>query len=312
MIPLTTSFQTYFFRSYAKINWFLDIQRLRDDGYHDIRSIMQTISLHDSLALRVSEDRDRVECNYDIPTGEGSLVGQLFAAIRDVHPGCQRYRFYLKMKKRIPPASGLGGGSSNVAAILRALNDILHLDLSSEQLVEISARLGSDIPFFTTGNVFAEVSGRGERVHALPFPPQRTLVLVFPPSGINTRWAYREWDHLSLNRLISGETALDHFLHQPGRGNVEEIIWNDFESVVFTHFPELERYKKSLLEAGCQKAFMSGSGSTMAGIVLNEESARQITRILRDRGIHATWAKTMVSRDDHIMRAISQGGEHYV
>jgi len=299
---------TFRFRSYAKINWFLKIGQRRQDGYHNILSIMQVINLYDVIDLYFPKNCDEIICNYEIPTGAESLLGRLFHLIRGLNPGMSEIGFGLNIKKNIPPASGLGGASSNAATVLKIMNSILRLELSQERLIELSATLGSDIPFFTAGYPFAVIGGRGEKITPLPHPPQRDLVLVFPKLGVNTGWAYQEWDHHHESLEPYPILSIDGYLLHLESDHIENMISNDFERIVFRHYPDLKDLKEWLEQLGCSKVFMTGSGSTIIGTAPNRVTAVEIVDRLRQKGMNTIWSTT-ATRYDNDFLVCSGGGE---
>jgi len=283
-------------KSYGKINWFLGVGDLREDGYHEIRSLMQKIALYDEIEIAIASF-DSITCNYLVPVDGESLLGRTLVALRRLCPALSEIRFTINIKKSIPPGSGLGGGSSNVATLLRFLPPLLGIHVAEGELLKVALSLGSDVPFFLYNTPFALVRGRGEEVIPLHHRPRRFLVLLFPSFPVSTSWAYRKWDeevgnlkHFAQDR----EWALERFL-QGGSGEaVEKVIWNDFETLIFRSYPVLRVYQEMLLELGCQKAFMTGSGSTLVGIVESAEKGKEIVEKLGQKGIKATLTSTLV------------------
>jgi len=269
---------------------------LREDGYHEIRSLMQKIALYDEIEIAIASF-DSITCNYLVPVDGESLLGRTLVALRRLCPALSEIRFTINIKKSIPPGSGLGGGSSNVATLLRFLPSLLGLCVGEGELLKVALSLGSDVPFFLHSTPFALVQGRGEKVISLHHRPRRFLVLLFPSFPVSTSWAYRKWDeevgnlkHFAQDR----EWALERFL-QGGSGEaVEKVIWNDFETLIFRSYPVLRVYQEMLLELGCQKAFMTGSGSTLVGIVESAEKGKEIVEKLGQKGIKATLTSTLV------------------
>jgi len=291
----------YVLYSYAKINWFLAIRGLRQDGYHDITSLMQQVELADEIHITLASS-DAFSCNFSIPLGEDSLLQKTVDVLRGAFPELSRMRFAITVKKSIPPGGGLGGGSSNAATLLRFLPRLAGYRPQLEELVALSLSLGSDIPFFVVGAPFALVEGRGERVTPLSFPPRRHLVLLFPPFPVSTSWAYRKWDERKREGGFSLEERLVAFLKRQDPGGIEEVIWNDFEEVLFEEYPVLLKYRNLLLKLGCRKAFLTGSGSTLVGVVGSREEGETVVDRLRKRGLSALWTVTRCG--DH-------GGENH-
>jgi 4-diphosphocytidyl-2-C-methyl-D-erythritol kinase len=230
--------------AHAKINWALRVTGKRADGYHDIETVFQTISLHDTLSFTASEGLTLTCDDPTIPLDDTNLV---LRAARAAGAG----NVTISLHKRIPAGGGLGGGSSDAAATLAALgvND-----------PAIALSLGSDVPFFFTGGT-AYAAGRGEII--TPLPPVRgvPLLLLFPQERVSTASAYAMLRRFSpplgveRYRAVVGGDLLSH---------ASELV-NDFEEPLFDALPQLRRLKSRLIEAGAAWAAMSGSGSTIVG-----------------------------------------------
>ncbi len=233
-------------RSYAKINWSLRITAKRADGYHDLESLFQTISLHDELTITAS-DRLSLECDDpSVPTDETNLVLRAARAV-----GAPPVA--IALRKRIPAGGGLGGGSSNAAAVLLALGGNAPLD-------SIALSLGSDVPFFLAGGT-AYATGRGEKLTRLPAAAPIPLLLILPDERVSTTEAFSmiRSDSRPIGIGRYREALNDDLLAHP------EILTNDFEEPVFARVPKLREHKQRLLAAGAAWAGMSGSGSTIVG-----------------------------------------------
>ena len=221
--------------SYAKINWSLRIVRKRDDGYHDIDTVFQMISLHDVLTFEHADHFTLTCSDRTIPVDERNLVLKAARAL-----GVDRVAIHLE--KHIPAGGGLGGGSSNAAVTLMTLSKMFSIDAPLEKL---ALELGSDVPFFLVGGR-AHATGRGEILTPLPDIDPVPLLLVMPRERVSTREAF------GLLKL--------------GSGNAN----NDFEAPIFARFPRLREYKQRLLDAGATFASMSGSGSTIFGVFADD------------------------------------------
>ena len=223
--------------SYAKINWSLRVVGKRADGFHDLETIFQTISLHDTLTFTPS-DRFTLTCSDPtIPVDDTNLVARAARAL-----GADRVAIHIE--KQIPAGGGLGGGSSNAAATLVTVSKMFGIDAP---LAKIALELGSDVPFFLVGGR-AYATGRGEVLTPLPDPEPSPLLLVLPEERVMTSEAFRSL------KTFSGQTGMSgpHV--------------NDFEEPVFERLPKLREYKQRLTEAGATFAAMSGSGSTIFGV----------------------------------------------
>lgn len=238
-------------RSHAKINWALRILGKRPDGYHDLETLFQTISLHDTITISQSDEL-RLTCNEPtIPTGDSNLILRAARAL-GVPPVA------IELEKRIPAEGGLGGGSSNAAATLVALARMFSID--DRHLHEIASSIGSDVPFFLLGGT-AYATGRGEELISLPSPAPIPLLLVFPEERVSTPAAF------GLVRRYSQPAGIDAF-DEAVRGDLlshSELLVNDFEKPLFAAIPKLAELKRRLQDSGAAWAGMSGSGSTIVG-----------------------------------------------
>ena len=264
-------------RAFAKINLGLKIVARRPDGYHEIRTIFQTIGLHDSLEIAVTRRPagTSVECDDPgIPQGEGNLVhraAELWRNERQFKGG-----ILIRLTKGIPAGSGLGGASADAAATLSGLERLTGDRLSFAARLALAARLGSDVPFFLWGGRALGI-GRGEEVFPLADLPRRYCLLAFPGFGVSTGTAYQEAGRQVLGDLTQNPgsptiSLLGEWSHFPllDWGPAE----NDFERVVFARWPELARWKRQLIRAGAETASLTGSGSAVFGLF---DSARKLT-----------------------------------
>lgn len=269
-------------RSYAKINLYLDVLDRRDDGFHNIETIFQTVGLYDELTFRADERFLTLTCsNPALEITPRNLVVRAAHVLRD-HCGCKSGAV-ISLDKRIPVAAGLAGGSGNAAATLSALNELWKLHLDSAALEHIGLELGSDVPYCLRGGTVA-ATGRGERMGPLEPLDGVWIVLVHPPFHVSTQWVYSHPDlgHNS-ERPQNGWTpsfrAAIARLHKRDRA---ASIFNRMEPVVFLQYPVLREIKQALLDGGCEAAAMSGSGPTIFGICSSIEQARAIASGIRD------------------------------
>lgn len=253
----------------AKINWLLNVLGRRADGFHEIETIFQTIDLTDHLDFERADSFSLSSDDPSLPKGERNLVYRAWKEVHDL-AGCPPVRVHIE--KRIPAGGGLGGGSSNAAATILALEQIFSLGLRSDERQQIAARLGSDVPFFLEGGT-CYGRGRGEILERLPSMADGTLLLVIPDERISTAEAYER-----LARPIGEIPAIGYAraneIAARGVGPSAEELTNDFEAVVFSELPVLRDYRDRLLDCGAGWARMSGSGSTIVGWFA-EESIRE-------------------------------------
>lgn len=261
-------------RSPAKVNLILKVLRRREDGYHDIASLMQKVSLADEMEFSPRREGIALACpGSHLPTGEGNLVVRAARALfaeAGFAGGVE-----ITLRKRIPTAAGLGGGSSNAATTLTVLNDLFQLGFDRERLIRIGARLGADVPFFLYGST-AWAFGIGEILEPAEPPPGMWLVLVNPGFEVPTKWVYQ-----SLNLPLT-KTPLKYSI--PSFSGIRELaaaLSNDLEKVTVARYPVLEELKGFLLRQGALGSLMSGSGPTVFGLFENEPDAIQAEGALR-------------------------------
>lgn len=257
----------------AKVNLSLRIVRRRDDGYHDIESLVQKISLYDRITIRKAKEPGiRLTCSDpSLPSGPGNLAhaaAQLLleaSRIRDMG-------IRLHLDKTIPHGAGLGGGSSDAAAVLMGLTTLLDLSWDREELADMGKEIGSDVPLFLYPSP-ALITGRGEKVQPSPVLVNAVYVLVFPGFPVSTKWAYsnlrltKEPDKYtisSLYRTAGGALPPDQW---------KSLLVNDLENVVTKRHPEIGRCREDLLSAGASASLMSGSGSAVFGLFKDRPAA---------------------------------------
>jgi len=271
-------------KAYAKLNLTLKILGLRPDGYHDIDSVFHCISLHDELALSPRKDgRIILKCNDPkLPTDGSNLAYRAALTLRTLalkkHPDKRALGATISLKKNIPIGAGLGGGSSDAAAVLLGLKELWGLeDLTPPRLKKAAASLGSDVPFFLRGGT-AHVTGRGEKVRVRKCPKEYHFVLVYPGFPVSTAWAYKN-HKITKNWLTKGPKFSKMFVESCGMGNpaidLSGYLSNDLEPAVIPCHPLISRVKADLLEAGALGSLMSGSGSSVFGLFPDADSAEK-------------------------------------
>ena len=263
----------------AKINLGLDVLRKREDGYHDLRMIMQSISLHDVLELTLTRTPGiRIRTNLGfLPVNEDNLVHKAAALLFEEF-GTEQGVF-IDLKKNIPVAAGLAGGSSDAAAVLTGLNRMLDLKLTTEELMERGVRIGADVPFcILKGTALAE--GIGEQLTVLPALPRCSILLVKPPVHVSTKYVYTHLraDELSEHPDIDGQIEA---LHTGDLACLSAKMGNVLETVTGEKYPVIKSIENDMLEAGALAAIMSGSGPTVFGIFDNADRAEVCRNSLR-------------------------------
>ncbi len=253
-------------RSFAKINLDLRVLNRRPDGYHELRTIFQTVSLADTIDIEFTPGRKtaiRIHSAADIPN---NLIVQAAELVMGAGKAKGSLEFHLK--KRIPMGGGLGGGSSNAAAVLLALPVLIGQHVPIERLMDLGAQLGSDVPFFLYGGTALGL-GRGTEIYPALEPAPKPAILVTPGIHVSTAEAYK-----ALGRELTSELpsailrSFQATAWRSGQSDDWEAI-NDFEAVVFSQHPQLKSIQRKLLNLGAKPALMSGSGSTLFGIFDN-------------------------------------------
>ena len=269
-------------KALAKINLGLVVLRRREDGYHEVKMIMQTIHLYDQLFLEKTEAGISLETNLKfLPTDPGNLAYRAAALLQDEFH--LKEGVHIRLQKRIPVAAGMAGGSTDAAGVLYGMNQMFELGLSRKDLMERGVKLGADVPYcLMRGTALAE--GIGEKLTSLPPMVKCPVVIAKPQVSVSTKYVY---EHLVLNentkhpdidRLISDIKAKDLDAIASHMGNV-------LESVTIDKYPEIAKIKDVLLENGAKNAMMSGSGPTVFALYDEEEKARLAVDRLRETGL---------------------------
>jgi len=269
----------------AKINWFLHVLGKRKDGYHEIVSAMQKISLCDHLEIR---EASAIDIDGDIAF-EDNIMLRSCEALRK-YAGTRGVR--IRYKKCIPSAAGLGGGSSDAAAVLMALNSIWGLDLTVGQLAEVAREIGSDVPFFLFGN-FAVSSGRGEIITPCMITESYDLLLVNTGIPVSSSWAYQHTDQYKTGAdTAETDKRMIEALQSRDYDAISDTMRNSLEMPVLGKYPLLAEVKEQLYKHGAFAAMMSGSGSTLFGVFQSSEAAREAETYFSE--YWTTVAKTLV------------------
>lgn len=275
----------------AKVNLSLRIVGRRADGYHLLDSLMVPVSLCDEILIQIETEIGSrgqkgkheqsgiiVTCDDPSVPGDETNLAYKAAALLLKETGT-RAKITIDIRKRIPAGAGLGGGSSDAAAILKSVNLLFSLGLSESQLCALAAHLGADVPFFIPCRP-ARVAGIGEILTAVPPLPLRWLVIIVPPFAISTPWAYRRFDELPGSKMAPGSSGKFPDGHWPP----PKLLVNDLERAVLPTYPLIGQIKDQLLRLGAEGALMSGSGSAVFGIFQNQTSAKKAARVLTEKG----------------------------
>jgi 4-diphosphocytidyl-2-C-methyl-D-erythritol kinase len=279
-------------KSHAKINWTLDVLSKRADGFHELRTIYQTVSLHDTLTITETDGIIEILCEDSrVPCDETNLAFKAASMLREATGSPKGAR--IEIAKRIPVAAGLGGGSSNAAATLLALIKLWPVEIDELTLLRIAASLGSDVPFFLMGGTALGV-GRGEEVYPIEQADCQHLLLVNPGFAVSTRDAYEK-----LSRLTRPEAPFNipfTLLAAKGISGLPLVARNDLEEPVLAAHPEIAEVKRRLLSLGARHALMSGSGATVFGVFDNSQMIAQAESEARAAGY---WAQRVRTVDAH-------------
>jgi 4-diphosphocytidyl-2-C-methyl-D-erythritol kinase len=266
--------------SHAKINLRLDILRKRADGYHDIRTVFQKVSLRDELEIAISKRGIKVTCdNPKVPANEDNL------AYRAAQAMFNRYKVKngvsIVIKKTIPVAAGLGGGSSNAASTLLGINQLFGLGVSKTELMQIGKDIGADVPFFIFGET-ALATGIGDVLEIIEMTPELWLLLITPAIPISTAWAYGSL-RMRLTYKRINTTIPNRINHL---SEIITLLSNDLEKVAIPRYPIIQKIKDELINKGAKGSLMSGSGSTVFGIFKSEDEAKEAYTQLKT---HSDW-----------------------
>ncbi|MCR4438607.1 MAG: 4-(cytidine 5'-diphospho)-2-C-methyl-D-erythritol kinase [bacterium] len=261
-----------YLRSFAKINLGLRVLGRRSDGYHDICTIFQQVSLGDDIIVAPDGEEVTVVCRQPgVAPGRDNLCWRAAAALQ-MATGCRRGA-RITLRKRIPVGAGLGGGSSNAAVVLAALNEIWGTRLPEEELLSLAAQIGSDVPFFLLGGS-AVGEGRGEVLRPIELPTDYWCVLAIPNVEISTRWAYSA-AKFDLTKRRKSITFPCRVAELRDRQQWEQFLNNDFEEVVFAAYPVIAQLKAELRREGGFYCSLSGSGGAVFGLFTRREQARR-------------------------------------
>ena len=270
-------------KAYAKINLGLDVVRKREDGYHEVRMIMQTVNLYDRIEMDRTEDGViRTETNLPfVPDGEGNLAWRAAKLLLDekgIKDGVT-----IKIRKYIPVAAGMAGGSTDAAAALYGMNQMFDLGLNMEQLKERGVKIGADVPYcLMRGTALAE--GIGEKLTALPPMPKCPVLVAKPSVAVSTKFVYENLHlendppHPDIDRLLEDIRKKDLQSTAQDMGNI-------LETVTVAHYPEIASLKEIMKEHGALNALMSGSGPTVFGLFEDEKTAKRAYRAVKESGL---------------------------
>ncbi len=281
--------------AYAKINLSLEILGKRPDRFHNLISVMQTVSLADELHLCPAPDLE-FDCNLPELVNQNNLVWRAACRMHDLLPEDSKKGVSIYLEKSIPVAAGLGGGSSDAATTLIALNEFWGLELTEEHLVQEAAKLGSDVPFFIRGGT-ALAEGRGEILTPLPSLRRSYVVLLYPEIELPANKTAALYRSLERNDFSTGFITQQLVTEiKAGRRPSQAFFHNTFELVAYQRFPEMDSYRAAMVTAGADYVRVSGSGPTLYTFLEDKDEGREITQKLADAGYLVYLAETVASR----------------
>lgn len=268
-------------KAYGKINIGLDVIRKREDGYHDLDMIMQTVGVYDDVIISKEDGTEtfEIEVSTDadiLPNDKGNLAFMAAKVLMEAYDIKSKVKIHIN--KRIPIAGGMAGGSADCAAVLRGVNQLFQLGLTDEQLQEYGVKLGADVPYCIVGGT-KRAQGIGEILTDLPTPPKCYVIIAKPDAFVSTKFVYSHIrpaqieNHPDIDGIIESIKAGDLY------GMCEKIA-NVMEDVTISEYPIIQKVKDILKSNGAVNALMSGSGPTVFGIYDDEEKAKQSMDVL--------------------------------
>lgn len=267
-------------RALAKINLGLDVLRRRDDGYHEVRMIMQTLKMYDKITIRkMKEPGIQLKSNlFYVPENESNLAYRAAKMLADEFQLAQG--IFIDLQKFIPVAAGMAGGSSDAAAVLYGVNRMFQLNLSKRQLMERGVKIGADVPYcIMRGTVLAE--GIGEKLTPLPPMPSCKVVVAKPQISVSTKFVY---ENLKLGE-VAAHPDIDILLAGIREGDLHKVaanMGNVLETVTIPLYPVIAQIREEMMRLGALNAMMSGSGPTVFGLFDDDELAEQAYSELRE------------------------------
>lgn len=260
-------------KALAKINLGLDVVRKREDGYHEVRMIMQTIHLYDQLLIEKTKERGiQITANLDfLPTDESNLIYKAAKLLQDTYE--MKEGVSVKLQKYIPIAAGMAGGSTDAAAVLYGMNELFHLGIKRQKLMELGVNIGADVPYcLMRGTALAE--GIGEKLKSLPPVPKCPVLIAKPGIGVSTKYVYENLKLDEQTKHPNIYAQLDAIRKHDLRG-IAAHMGNLLETVTIPKYPVIDEIKRCMMENGALVSMMSGSGPTVFGLFEEERTAQE-------------------------------------
>lgn len=264
-------------KSPAKVNLYLEIKNKRSDGYHNIDTLFQRISLYDTILIeKINIKSIKISCQHPaVPLDSSNLTykaANLFLSELGIKQGIQ-----IRLEKNIPVAAGLGGGSSNAASVLMALNKMYDAGFNKKRLMKIGAKIGADVPFFLLNTSCAFGSERGDNLKPLRNVPTYWYIIVYPKIQVSSKWAYEHFK-LNLTKKKPGATIFIHALKSANLEDIAPVLYNDLASVVGASYKGVQSAEKALRNAGVKGVLLSGSGPCVFGICKTKGEAEAVRK----------------------------------
>lgn len=268
----------------AKLNLTLEVLKKRPDGFHEIRSVVQTVTLNDNLKIGAAS-RVEFKCNLPEWSASKSLVSKAVSLLQNAS-GC-RQGALIEIEKRIPLSSGLGGDSSDAAAVLRGLNLLWNLKFSLRDLISYASQLGSDVPLFLYGGTVL-IEGKGEKIRPLRPMPHMTVILLIPSILKTDNKTQQMYAQLNVRNYTPGSITEDFVNMLDGKASKPGIgLYNVFEEPAYRFFAGLKDFKQKFLEAGAGDVHVAGSGPTLFSLTRDDVKAYDVHNKLLGMGLQA-------------------------
>ncbi len=268
----------------AKINLTLEVLKKRPDGFHEIRSVVQTITFNDKVKIGAAA-RVEIKCNLPEWSASKSLVAKAVTLLQNA--GGNRQGALIEIEKRIPLSSGLGGDSSDAAAVLRGLNLLWNLKLSLRDLIAYASQLGSDVPLFLYGGTVL-IEGKGEQIRPLRPMPHMTVILLIPPILKTENKTQQMYAQLTVRNYTPGSITANFINMLDGKADKPGIgLYNVFEEPALRFFPGLKELKQKFVEAGADGVHVAGSGPTLFSLTRDDVKAENVQEKLLKMGLQA-------------------------
>ncbi len=263
---------SYLIKAYAKINLGLDVVRRLENGYHEVRMIMQTVGIHDELMLKRTEKGITVTTDSgELPTDENNLIykaAKLMLETYHISSG-----LHIHLKKNIPVAAGMAGGSTDAAATFKGINRLFDLDCTLEELMKLGVQIGADVPYCVMGGT-ALAEGIGEKLTSLNPAPDCYLLVAKPDIQVSTKYVYEHLDAEGIKKHPDIDGMVEAIWEESLQGILDRM-GNVLESVTVEKYPIIQKIKDRMRELGALNSLMSGSGPTVFGIFISERQARE-------------------------------------